>query len=325
MKTTQFMRLSTYTWPKYRHSQPIRKATSKFNNFEPDDVEYVIENLAYLAMHYPWPSPSRSGSSGNYVAGYDGIRAARVYVALLLYAERFRRLQNFLSLNWLAIDVGMSNGNCVGDALEDLEREGLIEFIKGTRDRRSAKVEGGLLQGRPSTVTLIPQPIQGTWKLSSIPSPALEPFATGASGAPDWWVIAKVLTLSNEHGSMDFSPKEIVELTGMTDSRVRRSLESLNSKGLCIKNGRKYTFHHDLIHPDSNIGAWGEETRHRRKKKLEEIVEARRVSIDRKDLEESDMDSSKLADLPVQGHEEQVEPTGMTTGAEFRKLFGLNP
>jgi hypothetical protein len=207
------------------------------SNKERQNNQDTIESLCYQALSLPWPSKTRDGVRGK-ESGIDGARAVRVLVGVLQTAWSQGSLTVVTGLEPLGYIVGLTGHYAVRDALYDLQELGWVKFEIGTQDDWSTD-----RRPKPSVIRLIPRPGGEGLNPKDVPMLTLDLFRDGELGTAGWWAATRIWIESRD----EFEPNpimgvtEVVRLTGMSRSRVKKLLPRMAEK-IGSKVGSKYSF-----------------------------------------------------------------------------------
>jgi hypothetical protein len=204
-----------------------------------ENVREIVEQICFSAYTQPWPSKTRDRVRGKEV-GFDGARAARVLAGVLDRGWRLNSLTVVTGLEPFGYDVGLVSHYAVRDALYDLDKLGWVEFKLGTQDDWSP----GGKRGEPSWIKLVPHPAEKRIAPDILPSPNADEFRYDQLGSAGWFILTRILI--DTFDETDFSPSlgvaEIVKLTGMTQSTVKRTLLKMTELRRARREGSRYTF-----------------------------------------------------------------------------------
>jgi hypothetical protein len=165
-----------------------------------------------------------------------------------------KSLRVVTDLTSLALEAGLTRYGSVRDALKDLESEGWLEFRIGTPHTFDNGIIGK--RGRPSEIKLVPKPHAGRYRLNRLPLLTLDYFTTERLGTAGWFVMARVIFEELTGQTPRLRLTDIVELTGMSLSRVKRTMKRLIPTSLCYKEGLDYCFYNTYELYDRNC--WGD-------------------------------------------------------------------
>ena len=224
-------------------------STSRFPGqlqfFEPDpwELKAGICNLTFLVASEPWPHQRKVLEVQNPPSpNFDGARAARVLHVLLLRSLEEGSTYFPVDSERLAIEAGFSNGSSAIGALQDLEKGGWILFTKGTPHRYEPGMSQPSQFGQPSYVELIMREPSGILDPAILPLPRLDLFSYDELWTPGWFLALRLSPLFEASDVIALRLRDLCELTGMTDSRVKRLLKKMDERGLCTKSGSTYSF-----------------------------------------------------------------------------------
>lgn len=230
-----------------------------WSRVERSGVKDAVEQICFDALSRAWPVAHRGSVQEGTADSFDGARAVRVLVAVLLIALEQNSLVVVVGLDKLAVAAGFANHYSVRDALFELDKAGLLSFSIGTQDTYE---DGEVVEyGKPSVITLVPA--SGCrFDPRLLPRPTLDAFCDRQAGTPGWFAVARMCfewlrdDTDIEHpniivnGYFDVAFEggigAVVALTGMTYERCKRLLPKLAAaREECKKVGRKYSIQLD--------------------------------------------------------------------------------
>ena len=168
-----------------------------------------------------------------------------MFCTVLLRASKLASLRVVTDLTSLAVEAGLARYDSVKAALTNLEAEGWIKFKPGTQHMFSHGIVDQ--RGRPSIIELLPKPDVGNYSLTSLPLVTLDPFSTQEAGTAGWFIMARIMFEGRESAPHSgWAPvhrmKDIIGLTDMSSSRVKRTMPKMMESWLCRKEGLDYVF-----------------------------------------------------------------------------------